>query len=55
MKTLATIGDNCVDIYPQLNKAFSGGMRSMWRCTALATAYSRDALPGWVTMTTAQS
>lgn len=25
MKTLATIGDNCVDIYPQLNKAFSGG------------------------------
>ena len=24
MKTLATIGDNCVDIYPQLNKAFSG-------------------------------
>ncbi|MBZ8700068.1 fructoselysine kinase, partial [Escherichia coli] len=23
MKTLATIGDNCVDIYPQLNKAFS--------------------------------
>ncbi|MGP0750702.1 fructoselysine kinase, partial [Escherichia coli] len=21
MKTLATIGDNCVDIYPQLNKA----------------------------------
>lgn len=52
MKTLATIGDNCVDIYPQLNKAFSGGNA---RCTALATAYSRDALPGWVTMTTAQS
>lgn len=25
MKTTATIGDNCVDIYPQLNKAFSGG------------------------------
>lgn len=25
MKPLATIGDNCVDIYPQLNKAFSGG------------------------------
>ncbi|EKP8415546.1 fructoselysine 6-kinase [Escherichia coli] len=25
MKTLATIGDNCVDIYPQMNKAFSGG------------------------------
>ncbi|HCL6627142.1 TPA: fructoselysine 6-kinase [Citrobacter amalonaticus] len=25
MKKLATIGDNCVDIYPQLNKAFSGG------------------------------
>lgn len=25
MKTLATVGDNCVDIYPQLNKAFSGG------------------------------
>lgn len=24
-ETLATIGDNCVDIYPQLNKAFSGG------------------------------
>ena len=24
MKTLATIGDNCVDIYPQLNKAFCG-------------------------------
>ena len=23
--SLATIGDNCVDIYPQLNKAFSGG------------------------------
>ena len=22
---LATVGDNCVDIYPQLNKAFSGG------------------------------
>lgn len=55
MKTLATIGDNCVDIYPQLNKRFLAVMRSMWRCTALATAYSRDALPGWVTMTTAQS
>ncbi|MEG3110513.1 fructoselysine 6-kinase [Pantoea sp. T14] len=25
MKRLATVGDNCVDIYPQLNKAFSGG------------------------------
>ncbi|MEO3991648.1 fructoselysine 6-kinase [Pseudocitrobacter cyperus] len=25
MKKLATIGDNCIDIYPQLNKAFSGG------------------------------
>lgn len=25
MKTLAVTGDNCVDIYPQLNKAFSGG------------------------------
>ncbi|MBF3282583.1 fructoselysine 6-kinase, partial [Leptospira borgpetersenii serovar Ballum] len=24
-KTLATVGDNCVDIYPQLGKAFSGG------------------------------
>ena len=46
MKPSATIGDNCVDIYPQLNKAFSAVMRSMWRCTALATAYSRDALPG---------
>lgn len=25
MKRLATVGDNCVDIYPQLGKAFSGG------------------------------
>ena len=25
MKRLATVGDNCVDIYPQLNQAFSGG------------------------------
>lgn len=25
MKRLATIGDNCVDIYPHLGKAFSGG------------------------------
>ena len=50
MKTLATIGDNCVDIYPQLNKAFSGG-----NAVNVAVAYSRDALPGWVTMTTAQS
>ncbi len=25
MMRLATVGDNCVDIYPQLNKAFSGG------------------------------
>ena len=55
MKTLATIGDNCVDIYPQLNKAFSGGNAVNVAVSALATAYSRDALPGWVTMTTAQS
>jgi len=25
MMRLATVGDNCVDIYPQINKAFSGG------------------------------
>lgn len=25
MKRLATLGDNCVDIYPHLGKAFSGG------------------------------
>ncbi|MDT3668141.1 fructoselysine 6-kinase [Cronobacter dublinensis] len=25
MKKLATVGDNCVDIYPQLGKAYSGG------------------------------
>ena len=25
MMRLATVGDNCVDIYPQLGKAFSGG------------------------------
>ncbi|MEN4540950.1 fructoselysine 6-kinase [Pantoea agglomerans] len=25
MMRLATVGDNCVDIYPHLNKAFSGG------------------------------
>lgn len=25
MMRLATVGDNCVDIYPHLSKAFSGG------------------------------
>ena len=25
MKRLATVGDNCVDLYPRLGKAFSGG------------------------------
>ena len=53
MKTLATIGDNCVDIYPQLNKAFSGG--NAVNVAVYCTRYGRDALPGWVTMTTAQS
>lgn len=55
MKTLATIGDNCVDIYPQLNKAFSGG--NAVNVAVYCTRYGIQ--PGcitWgVTMTTAQS
>ncbi len=49
------IGDNCVDMYPQLNKAFSGG--NAVNVAVYCTRYGihRDALPGWVTMTTAQS
>lgn len=55
MKTLATIGDNCVDIYPQLNKAFSGGNAVNVAVYCTRYGIQRDALPGWVTMTTAQS
>ncbi len=40
MKRLATIGDNCVDIYPHLGKAFSGGNAVNVAVTAPVTACS---------------
>lgn len=45
MKKLATIGDNCMDIYPQLNKAFSGG--NAINVAVYSTRYGM--LPGCIT------
>ncbi|AHB68668.1 fructoselysine 6-kinase [Cronobacter malonaticus] len=47
MKTLATVGDNCVDIYPQLGKAFSGG--NAVNVAVYSTRYGmRPACVSWV-------
>ncbi|WP_254891468.1 fructoselysine 6-kinase, partial [Cronobacter sakazakii] len=47
MKTLATVGDNCVDIYPQLGKAFSGG--NAVNVAVYSTRYGmRPACISWV-------
>jgi fructoselysine 6-kinase len=47
MKTLITLGDNCVDVYPALNKAFSGG--NAVNVAVYCTRYHlRPAYIGWV-------
>ena len=51
----ATIGDNCVDIYPQLNKAFSGGNAVNVAVYCTRYGIQPGCITGWVTMTTAQS
>src|SRR5476649_29512 len=47
MKTLITLGDNCVDVYPALNRAFPGG--NAVNVAAYGTRYAmRPAYVGWV-------
>lgn len=47
MKTLITLGDNCVDVYPALRKAFPGG--NAVNVAVYATRYGmRPAYIGWV-------
>lgn len=55
MKTLATIGDNCVDIYPQLNKAFSGGNAVNVAVYCTRYGIKPGCITWWEMMTTAQS
>ncbi|WP_410013243.1 fructoselysine 6-kinase [Sodalis sp. C49] len=47
MKTIITLGDNCVDVYPALQKAFPGG--NAVNVAVYATRYGmRPAYIGWV-------